>query len=258
MGFARASRVWPAMVLRMILAIVLALLALESREVRATPLGGDSSDPAGRRVIVVLDEPPLLEAAPGALDALGIHLEDSAAAEHLAQIEQSHTMARESLARALPDAEVRAAYRVALNGLALWLPEGDVDAVDTLLALPGIQAVYEEDVFELASFASVPAIGADAYWPTVGGAENAGAGVRIAVLDDGIALDHPMFDAAGYSYPSGYPRGDTRYTTPKVIAARAYSRPSDPPAPGEESPVPGPLGTGHGTHVAGIAAGNLV
>ena len=56
----------------------------------------------------------------------------------------------------------------------------------------------------------------------------------------------------GYQYPAGFPKGGTRWTTPKVIVARAF--------PGPNSGRPGrlaldPEASFHGTHVAGIAAG---
>ncbi|MHB1294817.1 MAG: S8 family serine peptidase [Anaerolineae bacterium] len=258
MGQARASQArWRAFA-RLVLSIAMVLMALSAGAVRAAPSQQGMFASGDRRVIVVLDEAPLLEAVPEALDVSGLRVQDAAASEQLARIEQNHAATRRALEQVLPEAQVAAEYRIALNGLAVRLPEGDVDAVGTLLGLPGVRAVYEEHAFELSTFSSVPAIGANAFWPTVGGSANAGAGVRIAILDDGIAIDHPMFDATGYSYPGGYPRGDTRFSTAKVIVARAYSRPSDPPASGEDTPVPGALGTGHGTHVAGIAAGNPV
>ena len=65
---------------------------------------------------------------------------------------------------------------------------------------------------------------------------------------------HPFFSPAGYVYPAGYPKGNTSYTTPKVIAARAF------PPPGEtwqyaNTPFD-PVFSDHATHVAGIAAGD--
>ena len=55
---------------------------------------------------------------------------------------------------------------------------------------------------------------------------------------------------------AGYPKGDTRFTNKKVIVARAYFRPSDPPATGNETPIQGPGGSPHGTHTAGTVACN--
>jgi len=37
--------------------------------------------------------------------------------------------------------------------------------------------------------------------------------MKVAVLDTGIDEEHPFFDPTGFSYPPGYPKGDTRYTT---------------------------------------------
>ncbi len=86
----------------------------------------------------------------------------------------------------------------------------------------------------------------------------AGAGIKLASVDGGIHKDAPMFNGAGYSYPSGYPKGDTRNTNGKIIVSRAYFRAWDPPAPGDENPWPGVAGTSHGVHTASIAAGNPV
>ncbi len=62
-----------------------------------------------------------------------------------------------------------------------------------------------------------------------------------------------FFDPTGYTYPAGFPKGGTRWTTPKVIVARAF------PGPGSGEPgrlAVDPRASFHGTHVAGIAAGN--
>jgi minor extracellular serine protease Vpr len=67
---------------------------------------------------------------------------------------------------------------------------------------------------------------------------------------------HPFFDPTGFAYPAGFPKGNTAYTTPKVIVARSF------PAPGSNDPVETLPFVGindvddHGTHVAVIAAGD--
>ncbi|MGH3055757.1 MAG: S8 family peptidase, partial [Gaiellaceae bacterium] len=82
----------------------------------------------------------------------------------------------------------------------------------------------------------------------------AGAGVKIGLIDDGIDEAHPYFKPAGYGYPAGFPKGNTAYTTPKVIVARAFPSPS---THWKYAHDPfDPTFSYHATHVAGIAAGD--
>jgi subtilisin family serine protease len=95
-------------------------------------------------------------------------------------------------------------------------------------------------------------IGAPQVWgPTLA---TAGQGVRIGIIDDGIDQTHPFFSPAGFTKPPGFPKGDIAYTSNKVIVARAF------PPPGLKyryANVPfDPAQSYHGTHVAGIAAGD--
>ena len=79
-----------------------------------------------------------------------------------------------------------------------------------------------------------------------------GQGVKIGVVDDGIDQANAFLNPAGFSYPAGFPKGQTAYTTQKVIVARAF------PGPGSGKQGRLPLFAAdsfHGTHVAGIAAG---
>src|SRR5262249_19965970 len=40
--------------------------------------------------------------------------------------------------------------------------------------------------------------------------------------DQGIDQTHPFFSSAGFQYPAGFPKGNTAFTTPKVIVARSF------------------------------------
>src|SRR6266540_3337015 len=86
-------------------------------------------------------------------------------------------------------------------------------------------------------------------WNTVGGPANAGAGVKVGVIDTGIDISHPCFSDAGY--PVQTQLGDHNFTNNKVIVARVFNNQSPrfgyTPAPIQE----------HGTHVAGTVACNL-
>ena len=242
--------------LTLVLAPLLTPLGVGGRAVS----GGPSPGQASRRVIVRLSGAPLSRLTAGRVPGRSLDLYTTDSVQRLAQIRDAQQRLSLAIEQTLPGSSVEHRYQLTFNGLAVRLPEGaaKAQAVATLRSLPGVSAVYEETAFRPALYSSVPAIGAPALWDGLGGMANAGAGVKIAVLDSGIDTAHPMFSEAAFSYPAGFPKGDTRYATPKVIAARAYFRPANPPLSGEETPRPGLLGSGHGTHVAGIAAGNPV
>ncbi|MEA3406770.1 MAG: S8 family serine peptidase [Chloroflexota bacterium] len=212
---------------------------------------------ANERLIVRLDGPSVIEALNDEKADLRL-LNNGAALERRCELQEAQNALARSLEEVSPGAVVERQYQVTFNGLSVRLLE-PLDAVrEKVLQLPGVSHVYEEMAYSPSLYASVPFVQADALWADLGGRANAGQGIKVAVLDSGIDITHPMVDASSFLYPPGFPKGDGRCTSEKVIAARAYFRPSDPPLPGEETPMPGPLGSGHGTYMAGIIAGRMV
>src|SRR5262249_1085188 len=78
-----------------------------------------------------------------------------------------------------------------------------------------------------------------------------GQGIKIGVVDTGVDQSSPYLNPAGFSYPAGFPKGDTKLTTPKGIVAKVFpgagrdkrsNHPFDPAEP-------------HGTHAPGTAGG---
>jgi subtilisin family serine protease len=148
-----------------------------------------------------------------------------------------------------PEAEVRWRYRTVLNAFSVVVPENTVSRIERLA---GVREVYPSVRFSPALERSVPAIRANAVWGP--GLSTSGQGVKIGILDDGVDQTHPFFSPAGYAMPAGYPKGVATHTTAKVIAARVFP-PASPKVPFPALPFH-PNESSHGTHVAGIAAGN--
>jgi uncharacterized protein (TIGR03437 family) len=130
-----------------------------------------------------------------------------------------------------------------------------------LAKLPGVIAVADDLPYKRLMVTAVDLHRVSQAWDAAGGAANAGAGVKIAVLDTGIDQQHAAFQDPGLSFPPGYPRcnaSDCAYTSAKVIVARSYvsqlelaNSPAD-SRPDDESPRDR---VGHGTAVAMVAAG---
>jgi len=140
-------------------------------------------------------------------------------------------------------------YDLALNAVAVRLDGRDIDA----LRGPGVLKVEYTKQYRPTMTVSLDLINAQASWENTGGRANAGRGVKVGVIDSGIAQDHPFFAPSGFSYPAGFPKGETQFTTPKVIVARAYQHPS---ARGTKfNAYPGDPSQEHGTHVAGTVGG---
>jgi subtilisin len=120
----------------------------------------------------------------------------------------------------------------------------DAAALQTLITDPEVIQIHESQIFRLMLNQSGPLIGATQAWAN----GFSGAGYTVAILDSGVDSSHPFL--AG-----------------KVVLEACYSGAppgSTPLCPGGQTAVVGPgaaapcsfPGCDHGTHVAGIAAGN--
>jgi subtilisin family serine protease len=158
-------------------------------------------------------------------------------------------LVEERIAAAVPGAKIRWRYRVVLNAMAVLVPQ---NAVERLERIPGVREVHPSVHFGPSLDRSVAAIGA----PTVWGPQlsTSGQGMKIGIIDDGVDHRHPFFDPTGYAMPPGFPKGQASHTTAKVIVARVFQAPS--PKPRYSNLPFDPQNSEHGTHVAGIAAGN--
>jgi subtilisin family serine protease len=153
------------------------------------------------------------------------------------------------LARDVPDLSVQRRYSTVLDGLAVKLPQSEVDR---LQSVDGVTKVYPNVSYHSLRTTTPSFIGAPALWgPRLA---SAGQGVKIGIIDDGVDRVHPYFSARGYKMPRGFPKGNKRFTDAKVIVARAFA-PHAPKWKYARRPFD-PVNSEHATHVAGIAAGN--
>ena len=201
-------------------------------------------------VLVDLSLPPLAAARGSGLLAFSpqrkLSTRTRSSRAYLARLGRLQARAAAEIRRAIPQARIQNRYRLVLDGFALRLPYRDLPK---LARVQAVRRIFPSLGYKLDTDKSPSVIHADQFWANTGGL---GQGIKIGVVDDGIDQKNPFFNPAGFTYPAGFPKGQTKYTSPKVIVARAF------PGPGSGKQGRLPLyraDSFHGTHVAGIAAG---
>lgn len=148
--------------------------------------------------------------------------------------------------------------RRAMNGVAATVTNAQLAALGRL---PGVKAVHRIEPEYPNNSTSVPFIGAPQLWnDSLGlGLSATGAGIRIGIIDTGIDYQHADFGGTGlladYQANDRAAAPDAYFPSAKVVggvdfAGDAYT--------GSNAPTPDadPMDcNGHGTHVAGTAAG---
>jgi subtilisin family serine protease len=174
-----------------------------------------------------------------------------------AQLVAAQGVVRGEIARA--GGRVLRDYQYAYNGFAVRTAARNVPA---LLALDGVEGVHRSRVFERENVPGVQYIEANDAWADLG---RTGAGVQIAVLDTGVDYFHANFGGSGdpedFESDNGTIVEPGSFPTAKVVAGTdfvgdEYDASSDDATVATPHPDPDPKDcNGHGSHVAGSAAG---
>jgi minor extracellular serine protease Vpr len=186
------------------------------------------------------------------------------------QIKSQLKVAQDSLRAGIESlgGTVLANYQASYNGIKVRIAR---DKVDALRALPGVTTVRPTQLFKPSNVHGIPLIGAPGVWQSLG---LHGEGIKIAIIDTGIDYTHANFGGPGTvaAFNAANARS-TRAADPHLFGPAAPrvkggtdlvgdSYNADPnsatfqPIP---HPDPNPLDCeGHGSHVAGTAAGSGV
>ena len=206
-------------------------------------------------VVVTLPQPPLADAimhdrllAKATTTRHRLDVRAPASVSYLRTLASAQRSLQARISAAIPDSSVRWHYGVVLNGMAVVVPRSQLGR---LSSVPGA-TVWPSLTYHSLLDRTPKLISAPAVWgPTFA---TAGNGMKIAILDDGLDQTHVFFSPSNFAYPAGFPKGNTAFTTPKVIVAKTFS-----PATNHwkyaNTPFD-PVNSDHATNVAGIAAGD--
>jgi subtilisin family serine protease len=174
-----------------------------------------------------------------------IDLESEQARSHARQLQSQQTDFISRAVRMAPGIRVKGQLSVLANAISVELQRAEIPLISELA---GVQSVEIARICHASLNRSVPLISAPAMWERLGGPPSAGAGIKIAIVDTGIDISSPLMSDQGMTAPPGFPRGNTAFTNNKVIVAKIFL-PSSDATPADVF--------GHGTAVAGVAAGSL-
>jgi subtilisin family serine protease len=207
-------------------------------------------------VVVTLDAPPLTEAISKSrvltarVKAQRLDLRTPTSLGHLASLSAAQRTLAARITTTIPRSKVTWRYSVILDGLAVVVPRSELGR---LAATPGVAKVWPNVAYRPLLDRSPGLIGAPQMWGS--DFSTAGNGIKIGIIDDGVDQAHPFFNPSTYAMPPGFPKGNTAFTTAKVIVARSFPTPE---TTWKYAKLPfDPQESEHATHVAGIAAGNF-
>ena len=146
----------------------------------------------------------------------------------------------------VPQAKVTAEFDISLNAVGVQLNGATLQQIS---ATPLVKRAEYQGLYRpIAADPDLALIKAVEAWTVGGGPANAGAGVKVAIVDTGIDITNPCFSDAGYSTQTQL--GDKSFTNNKVIAAKVFNNKTP-----SQKYTPAPI-QDHGTHVAGTVACN--
>jgi subtilisin family serine protease len=189
--------------------------------------------------------------AAGRTSALG------ASVSRAAELERAQARVEELMAA--PEIGARVQYRTqrVFNGIAVFV---DPSRVEKIRSLPGVKSVTPLVLHTPAASTSVPFLDVPGQvWQAHG---NAGEGIRIGIIDSGIDYQHAAFGGSGteadYKANDRTKAPDAFFPNARVVGG--YDFVGDEYGQGAlPKPDPDPMDCGgHGSHVAGIAAGSGV
>lgn len=193
----------------------------------------------------------------------------AAVAAYNRYLSEAAAVAQRAIKGAVPAAQLGQVFTVAFGGIGARVP---ANQARKLVGVRGVSAVMYDTIEQPLTDASPEFIGAEEIWPSLGGNQKAGHGVKIGTLDTGIWPEHPSFTDPGINHPggtygcefglSGDPNDPAFACNDKLIGAYAFldnNLANTGPAVGEYCSAPATCSArdadGHGTHTSSTSGG---
>jgi subtilisin family serine protease len=198
-------------------------------------------------IVELVGDPLATSATTRPTNGRKIDLNGAAARNQRAQLNQVRNDFRQWLSANAPKAKITGSFDIAVHAVAVRLNGTSLSKIRSapLVKSASLQAIFRPLAHD---DPDLELVRANEAWNAVGGASNAGEGVKVAIIDSGIDASHPCFDDAGY--PTTTQLGDTDLTNNKVIVAKVFNNKV------KKLGVDASDLNGHGTHVAGTVACN--
>ncbi len=213
----------------------------------ADPTEAASQQDASSAIVLLKGEPISTYAKTKPAQGKKIDFNSAAVKSYRAQLNTLRNQFKKWLATVAPKSTINGKFDISLNAVSVVLNGATLDVIRSCPLVKDAQ--YESHYHPTVEDPDLGLIHAVQAWQAGGGPANAGAEVKVAIIDSGIDIRHPCFSDA--SYPAKQQLGDHRFTNNKVIAAKVFNN---------KAITRGYTAEGiqeHGTHVAGTVGCNL-